>query len=307
MRKVLILLSLILAAAFAMLAAGTAEADNGPHEGDFTSTTDACASCHRVHRGQAPNLLTETSQQALCYSCHGTAGTGADTNVQDGVYQNRVGGGFGTYGLGLRGGGFDSALMDPGVSGTPGSAVVTSNHSVGVAGTIWGNGAISASPVAGATGVTLECGSCHNPHGFSTVDGDKYRILRPKPNNSGAAVGVNVPDEASPTYTITYQLNGYRDVSYLADATISSWCGQCHTRYLANDTGNSGDAIFTYRHRTDNKSCLNCHAAHGTSATMAFYSGAVELPDGTASGGSSDSRLLTVNNRGTCYQCHQTP
>ncbi len=303
MRRVFILPLLILVASIAMLAVRTAEADEGPHQGDFTSTTDACAGCHRVHRGQAPDLL-KTSQQALCYSCHGTAGTGADTNVQGGVYLARATTGiYGTVGDGLRGGGFAAALMDPGMSGTPGSAAVTSKHDVGSPGTIWGNGAIDTGP--GTAVATLECGSCHNPHGIS--GGDNYRILRPRPKNSGAGADVNVPDEGTKNYTITYQLNGYRDVGYLADATISSWCSQCHTRYLSNDTGDSGDAIFAYRHRTDNKSCLNCHVAHGTSATMGFYSGAVELPDGTAGGGNSDSRLLYVNNRGTCYQCHPSP
>ncbi|MFV1857975.1 MAG: cytochrome c3 family protein [Anaerolineales bacterium] len=303
MRRMLVLLSLMLAAAFAMLAAGTAEADGGPHEGDFTSTTDACAGCHRVHRGQAPDLLTETSQQALCYSCHGTAATGADTNVEDGVYELRGSGGiYGSVGDGLRGGGFAAALMDPGMTGI-GSALVTSKHDVGASGTIWGNGAIDSGP--GTAVATLECGSCHNPHGIS--GGDNYRILRPRPKNSGAGADVNVPDEGTKNYTITYQASGYRDTSYLAAADISSWCSQCHTRYLSNDTGDSGDAIFAYRHRTDNKSCLNCHVAHGTSATMATFSGAVEWPDGTAGGGNSDSRLLSVNNRGTCVQCHPSP
>ncbi len=305
MRRVFILPLLILVASFAMLAVRTAEADGGPHEGDFTSTTDACAGCHRVHRGQAPDLLTETSQQALCYSCHGTAATGADTNVEDGVYQLRGSGGiYGTVGDGLRGGGFANALMNPGMlAAGPSSASVTSNHGVGASGTIWGNGAIDSG--AGKTGVTLECGSCHNPHGIS--DGDNYRVLRPKPKNSGAGAEVNVPDEVGiKTYTITYLASDYRDTSYLAAADISSWCSQCHTRYLSNNTGDSGDAIFTYRHRTDNKSCLNCHVAHGTSATMATFSGAVEWPDGSPVSG-ENSRLLSVNNRGTCVQCHPSP
>lgn len=306
MRRMLLLPLLGLTAGLVLLLAGTAAADNGPHTGDFTNTTDACAGCHRAHRGSAQFLLKDASQEALCYSCHGTAGTGADTNVQDGVYLSRGSGGvYGTVNAGLRGGGFDNARMDPDMNGVIAPAVGTSRHNVGVAGTIWGNGAISVTANPGATGVTLLCGSCHNPHGFATAD--YYRILRPIPNNSGAGAGVNVPDEVAKNYTITYQASRYRDVTYLADATISQWCSQCHTRYLASNTGNSGDAIFTYRHRTDNKSCLRCHVAHGTSATMAFYSGGVEWPGGAAGGGTNDSRLLHVNNRGTCYQCHPTP
>jgi predicted CXXCH cytochrome family protein len=60
-------------------------------------------------------------------------------------------------------------------------APTTSAHSLGVAGsTAWGNGGLSSAPDAGRTGVTLECGSCHDPHGNGN-----YRILKPVPNDSG--------------------------------------------------------------------------------------------------------------------------
>ncbi len=290
-----------------LLVATVVWADNGPHQGDFTNTTDACAGCHRAHRGKAKNLLKETSQQALCYSCHGSSGTGADTNVEDGVYQNRASGGqYGTVGAGLRGGGFAFALMDPDMDGTIASAAVTSKHDVGAVGTIWGNGAIDPNGNVGKANVTLECGSCHNPHG--TSNGDTYRILRPKPKSSGAATDVTVPDEATKNYTIGYSGNGYRDPTYLSDAIVSQWCGQCHTRYLADSTSDSGDAIFKFRHKTSDKSCFRCHVAHGTSAQMTgTYSGSVEWPDNSAGGGTNDSRLLHVNNRGVCYQCHPSP
>ncbi len=303
MRRLLLLSALALL--LVLLVVTTAAADNGPHQGDFTSTTDACAGCHRAHRGQTDKLLVEATQTDLCLSCHGANGTGADTNVQDGVYENRDSGGqYGTVNAGLRGGGFTSALMDPGMTGTPSSAAVTSKHNVDATGTIWGNGAIG-----GGVGksVTLRCASCHNPHGIS--GGDAYRILRPKPKDSGAANDVVVPDDASKDYTITYAGNGYRDDSYLTGKSISNWCSQCHTRYLANNTSDSGDSIFTHRHATsdDYRKCMACHVAHGTSATMGTHSGAVELPDGTPGGGSGDSRLLSVNNRGVCYRCHPSP
>ncbi len=306
------ILSVLLVAGLLVLPAGIAVADNGPHQGNFNNTTDACAGCHRAHRGSAKKLLKETSQQALCFSCHGSSGTGADTNVEDGVYVNRgpSGGAYGTDGAGLRGGGFVNALMDPDMDGSPSSASVTSKHNVGEVGTIWGNGAINSTSDPGKSGVTLECGSCHNPHGIS--NGDAYRILRPKPRDSGASADVVVPDETTKNYTITYKNNGYRDATYLSDSIVSQWCSQCHTRYLADDkaaTTDSGDAIFKYRHRTTSVSCFKCHVAHGTSAQMTgAYSSSVELPDGsTASSGTNDSRLLHVNNRGVCYQCHQAP
>ena len=294
MRRWLLVATLV--AVVALLLTGTATADNGPHTGDFPEATDACAGCHRAHRGQTDELLTVASQQELCLSCHGTGTPGADTNVSDGVYD-------GTGGGGLRGGGFTNAVMDTGMTGTPVIGTVTSKHNVGLPGTIWGNGDTGS----GTTGVTLQCSSCHNPHGFT--GSDKYRVLRPQPKDSGASPGAPVPDETTKNYTITYYgIDHYRIVAYMG-SEIGGWCAQCHTRYLAINSDDSGDAIFTNRHQTSGSTthCLACHVAHGTSAAMGTDSGGVELPDGTVGGGSGDSRLLHVNNRGVCIQCHPAP
>ncbi len=323
-----LLLVSVVVVALALVLVGTASADNGPHVGSYTTTTDACGGCHRAHRGKAPKLLKEASQLQLCLSCHGAGTAGADTNVDDGVYMNRdSGGAYGVVDAGLRGGGFTNAVMDPDMDGSPASAAVTSKHNVGDSGlTIWGNGDTGA----GKTGVTLECGSCHNPHGFT--DQDRYRILKPIPNDSDATSGVDVPDESDKKYTVEYwrdgghggptYLDNYRDpmadkwMSADRDQRFAEWCAQCHTRYLADNFTGTGDPIFNYRHAThvtispENANilvCQTCHVAHGTSATMGAFSGAVEWPDDTAGGGSGDARLLHVDNRGVCIQCHQEP
>jgi len=336
------LLITALLATVAWFPAVTASADNGPHTGAFTATTDACAGCHRAHRGEARRLLKQATQQALCFSCHGTNATGADTNVEDGVYLERdphvESPAEGIANRGLRGGGFEYALMDTDWDGSATGAQVTSKHNVGESNlTIWGNGAIGSGP--GRTGVTLQCGSCHNPHGFS--DTDRYRVLRPIPSDSGASDGVDVPDQDPKVYTVsdTDKKSGNQyfgeDYGDLADP-LSDWCAQCHTRYLAPQGSghtDSGDPIFAYRHITDGSPgcnlchggghggvvasggplfnhkvrCLTCHVAHGSSATMGQYSGAVEWPDGALGNGSGDSRLLRVDNRGVCYLCHGNP
>jgi len=331
MRRLLLIGALV--AVLALLLVGTAAADNGPHTGVYGTTTDACAGCHRAHRGQAARLLKEASQTDLCFSCHGSTATGADTNVEDGIYMNRGSGGvYGDVDEGLRGGGFVNALMDPGMTGTPSSASVTSKHNIGESGlTIWGNGAIGSG--AGKTGVTLQCGSCHNPHGFA--DQDIYRVLKPRPEDSDATSDVVVPDESTKKYNVEYWtsgahgsdpdsiLVGYRDpmadnwMGQDRDMRFAEWCAQCHTRYLADEFSSSGDPIFNYRHATHVQItpananilvCQVCHVAHGTSAQMTgTYSGNVEWPDNTPGGGNTDSRLLHVNNRGVCIQCHQAP
>jgi predicted CXXCH cytochrome family protein len=90
------------------------------------------------------------------------------------------------------------------------------------------------------------------------------------------------------------------------DTQINVWCSQCHTRYLAGSGSyntDSGDDIFTYRHtNTSNKPCTTCHVAHGSNAQMTGqYTSSFPYPDGTDS---ASSRLLKIDNRGTCQACH---
>ena len=107
---------------------------------------------------------------------------------------------------------------------------------------------------------------------------------------------------------------------------ITAWCASCHTRYFANNnptapgadtTGASwenprpGESLFKYQHRTvAGRDCLTCHVSHGTNAVMnGQFSSTYTYPDGTIPGVTPgitnyNSRLLKVNNRGTCQACH---
>ncbi len=320
---------------FMGLGASPALADNGPH----TSTAgqmavDRCAGCHRAHTASAAYLLKD-SQPALCYTCHGSGAGGATTDVFDGVgYSDtdRTG-----SAAALRGGGFGYALIDSGSATRVGStktvpvlatgASTTSSHTVnGDAGTAWGGGAISATAAAG-TAISLTCGSCHDPHGNGN-----YRILRPIPVDSGAGTGVTVTDSTTKVYTTAnyWATNDPNSPSVVVPYTnssgvttnytttefiknISAWCTTCHTRYLASSGSyktNSGDALYTYRHRSDQNykeggaNCITCHVAHGSNASMSgSNSSKVGNPDGSA-GNVGSSKLLRVDNRGTCEMCH---
>ena len=302
-----LLLALGLIVLLTLIFAGTAVADNGPH-GGYTATTDACAGCHRAHTAPAASLLIDAVPN-LCYTCHGNAGTGADTNVVDGVYLDRdfdtESPAEGVANRGLRGGGFVNALMDTDALTDTVAAITTttSGHLAdGSLGLAWGNGPIGSGP--GLADFSLSCTTCHDPHGSDT-----YRILRPIPSESGAAAEVLVPDETAKTYTVTDAHNDYIQEDYGATASsLASWCSQCHTRYLApSGSGHtdSGDPIFTYRHSTTTVSCVKCHVAHGSSATMGFNSGSVPWPDSaTTPNGDGRSALLRLNNRGVCAYCH---
>lgn len=92
---------------------------------------------------------------------------------------------------------------------------------------------------------------------------------------------------------------------------MTAWCITCHTRYSGLPSGNTpsslvdtsgGDGIYMYKHGTTRIGCEQCHVSHGSNALMtAAASSTAEWPDGTPS---SDSRLLKVDNRGTCNMCH---
>jgi predicted CXXCH cytochrome family protein len=207
--KKLLLIGLGSALAFTMGGVGTAHADTTSPIHKSTAAAfgvsqqvsvggGRCAGCHRAHTAKAEFLLKQ-AQPGLCYTCHGGAGSVLD--VVDGVNPNNDGSGN----TALRGGGFEYALINgaaaskivtdtvpPGGHGLTVATIpvastetaVTSRHQIdGVTtGTMWGNGAVSDAVDGtqyGKTGIKLECGSCHDPHGNGN-----YRILRPVPNDS---------------------------------------------------------------------------------------------------------------------------
>ena len=172
-----------------LLTATPALADNGPHVTSASSTTvERCAGCHRTHAAGNPKGLI-VDQVALCTTCHGAGGTGAATDVIDGIgYTNSS---RGTQAGALRSGGFSYALLDASnadkyatLKKVPtltlaNKAASTSAHSVdGTSQTAWGNGAINSGV---GTSISLTCGSCHDPHGNGN-----YRILRAIPVGSGS-------------------------------------------------------------------------------------------------------------------------
>jgi len=302
-----------------LLAGGVAaRADNGPHVSGAGPVADTCASCHRIHTSTASRLLAEP-QPALCYTCHGSAATGANTDVVDGVGYSGAGRSGGKAGA-LRGGGFEYALIGSGsASGqqstypNPGGTVpvlgaaadVTSTHSANASEvTVWGNGPISGEVDYGKK-IPLRCGSCHDPHGNGN-----YRTLRPIPSDSGAGAGVMIPDASKKVYTTEnyWQVEDTNAAGFIAN--ISDWCSTCHTRYLSDSSfTDSGDAVFSKRHRTNQTSqgsanCIQCHVAHGSNANAEqTSSGGVHSLDGVPA--PAGSYLLRIDKRGVCEMCHK--
>ncbi len=242
------------ASAALFMGASPAQADNGPHVSTATTTAttgvktiDAgqgrCASCHRAHTAKSAYLLNAASEESLCFSCHGGSGTGATTDVQNGVGYDAASSTTypdgktvlsvvrGAQVGGLRGGGFEQAMLGTGqatkdiywnagrsswssrnqlVPPAAAPAATTSSHFGGV-GIMWGNGALSGTVNVGkdmstTTTTKLECTSCHDPHGNK-----QYRILKPVPSDSGFTAtlagntqpGIVIKDTANKVYTTT--------------------------------------------------------------------------------------------------------
>jgi predicted CXXCH cytochrome family protein len=141
--------------------------------------------------------------------------------------------------------------------------------------------------------------------------GDYWRLYRPwddvpvyDPGDPAADVHGIVP----PTAAAGDQPAGTVGVAWRGQ--ITAWCATCHSRYPAPRsaaTTPSGDAVYAYRHQTNQTECTQCHVAHGSNAVMdGAYSSTFAYP--IEPGGSPitgpSSRLLKVDNRGTCQLCH---
>jgi predicted CXXCH cytochrome family protein len=307
--------SIMLALALLVMLTGIALANGGPH-GGFTATTDACAGCHRAHTATNARLLT-VNPSTLCTSCHGSTATGANTNVDDGKYLSTRDDAGGNWNHGAANTPDNSNLLGGGFVTYKGVAT-TSNHTIGLANS-WGQGASDrGTATALAGGATLQCVSCHDPHGNTN-----YRIIRTTVNT--AAVTVALVDEGAAKDYDTEQWG----------AGQSTVCAACHVAYhkTAAGQGSTLDGT-TYTHRIDmawngplpigvtvgannpetlgydgvaatgdeiplagaNLVCQSCHLPHGTNSTVSA------LAQGPYT---ADSTLLRLNNRGVCQSCHQ--
>ncbi len=315
------------------LGAGRAAANAGPH-GGYAPTTDACASCHRAHTAVAPNLL-KAQVPDLCFTCHGSAAPGANTNVADGRWEgpgggDLLGGGFFTY----KG---QATTSSHSIDGTPqyawGSGTTwwsqwdcAGCHNP-ISGLVWpGAPQFGVGPNPNYPGqnvaMDLTCTSCHDVHG-----NPNYRLLQqrlhpdqPQQTDANGYVlitstepGGNDPD--GPGYTPVYTSPNY-------DLGLGDWCRGCHYTYAQTvsvkefDAWDGAGPVTRYRHpmdmnivisggltttlpleRNQQLFCLTCHYAHGTATQMTGF--AANVPP------TNDSALLRIDNRGVCEECHK--
>ncbi len=245
--------------------------------GGYAMDTDACAGCHRAHTASSPItwvdggsdtrsallISTAESDEEFCYTCHGSAALGADTNVYDGVFMSRDGddGTDEVYNDNLEplnGGGFDLAMFP------------TQHYPGGSTWVAWGAGPDGRDGVISMGGekVVISCTTCHDTHGSSN-----YRLLKDFVAGidpaSGAQTSIQVGgydllDNPTPWVISTedgYPAGGWPKgdarmtlyTTYRPDFTdpryaiapgadtnkgISGWCAACHTQM--NTKGDSG-------------------------------------------------------------------
>lgn len=281
-------------------------ANAGPH-GGYTATTDACAGCHRAHTAGAAGLLVD-SVPNLCFTCHGSAATGATTNVTDGVYE-------GTGGGNLLAGGFVN------YNGSP----VSSTHSVSGAylpawgagwGTAWPGATYQCAGCHTAEGVgfwgpefqfsptglptypgrgqniamPLTCTSCHDPHG-----GRNYRLLQqrmhPWPTQQEDPPGyILVTSNEAGGYNpnLPGYIPNYVDPKY--QLGLGDWCTGCHYTYHQSD---SGTELFN----AEDGSGLVRRYRHGMNVQLGTLTTTLPLEDPSGDGSSADDQLF-------CLSCH---
>jgi predicted CXXCH cytochrome family protein len=263
---------------------GVALANYSIH-GGYAMDTDACAGCHRAHTAVSPiewsytdpdTSVTATGSALLlsyapstddfCYTCHGVAVLGANTNVEYGVYEGTDPNAVNTDGSALNGGGFSATMFSNTHNpiadgwyayggGTTGLHADDPNDPSGL--TLGASGGIY---------VDVSCTVCHDVHGSSN-----YRLLKDQVN--GIAVGGYLPDGTPTPFVISaetgYPVDGWLlgeagaaqmdlyEPSYTeplyAKAPgedpakgMSGWCASCHTQYVVQTSPYAANDGYFY-------------------------------------------------------------
>ncbi|MBN2840440.1 MAG: hypothetical protein JXP37_05750 [Coriobacteriia bacterium] len=337
--------SFILAALVAVLVfavPGVAMAFDTVH-GGYTMDTDACAGCHRAHTASSPITWTDgggdtrsallistaESNDEFCYTCHGSAALGADTNVWDGIFESDDGDFsndevYNSAGEALNGGGFNP-MMFP-----------TQHYPGGATWVAWGAGPDGRDGIISMGGekVEISCSACHDTHGSSN-----YRLLKDYVAGIDPASGANMSIQVGgydglgdPTPWVISAEQGYpatgweqggdrmtQYTTYYPDFTtpryakapggdvtkgISGWCAACHTQMnTAGDSGVifdtdgvwDGDFLAEVYDANDGFGLTMRHR-HPTNVAMSTFDGASPLIYDYPVG--SGTRLVPLGNDG---------
>lgn len=333
MKKVALILALSLVFVLAFATASFAGISYTLTHTGFSSDTSACAGCHVTHSANLSMLLKGTgitTQTGFCYQCHDGSGTSSPYDVEDGMVQSTWAASNNdwataavyaspTGGFGFKSGGkpyADFAATSRHNIDTPTTLGIVYNEDM-IPGN---NGSVS------ANGLTFRCGSCHDPHGTNT--GNKRLLRTTIFGSSENSVVINTYGAGSKYEYVTKDYGSVAGNAYANAQSIDNWCGLCHGKFVqGHNAATTADGTSHYRHAVGVRvfdytgfdtslasgvplsggtgqfaiSCLTCHRAHGSAATVTSYSASFkDDADSTRYG----SALLRRNERGVCYECH---
>lgn len=323
---------LLAAAAFFFIAFPQTAAAAGPH-GGFSSKTDFCSTCHMMHTGRTATLLPQTTATGTCLSCH-SKGTGADTAVNEGALMHPVNPGdpAPTVSPTLLGGGFATVgNKNP----------VTGKHTLGISANPYGNYSETETYQLECTSCHTPHGG-PNYRLLRQRPGDAASDISVPWNGPSTATdnGYTETDfsggnpAASKEMTRNYKSN---------IATWCSTCHSRYMTRMDPAPYDAGDAAGSqarYRHAVDvaitkdepdvinqrvyklttdlplqdltgngrtpddTMTCLSCHRAHGTDATVGGAAALQVAERGSLPAG-DNSMMLRLNDRLVCQACHK--
>lgn len=310
-----------------------------PH-GNFAADTDKCSGCHRMHSSQANKLLPLASVNDFCFSCH-SKGQGADTAVREGVYydEQNNGHGWGVANGDLLGGGFSYTGQVNPTTGNHHLGVTEAAFGGSAAYTLKCTDChtphdgpnyrlLRQSPGGAAVTISVPWNGPWTDNS-QTVRGGDYNAYTE--TDFTAADGVV-------EYTRNYAANIAAWCTTCHTRYFATYSGGSANANKAGDLYNAGDtygAIERHRHSVDmaitgrtsitgttynlvsdlpledvtgngrtpddRLTCLSCHKAHGSSASM-YGASIIEnrgpLPTGT------DGMMLRTDARAMCGDCH---
>ncbi len=342
MKTTKLFVALALIALTALVVPTVASANFAIH-GNYVSDTDACAGCHRAHtsvssitwdgKGTERSALlvsSATKMSEFCYACHDATGQGADTNVQEGVYEGTL---YGSQDATLNGGGTEWMPVYNTSLGQWVNAPVTSSHIYW--GDSWGayggglpgnspypDGNPSTSPTMAAgesVQIKMDCATCHDPHGSAN-----YRILKAQVNgnNVGGYVGSGTdpdpdgfvssvetgwpaggfrlhtaypnykPDYTTPRYAKGYDMIAAGSGTLTENTTkgMSGWCAGCHTTYLRD-----ANELFTKSDGTPYRASASTYNAGEGGGLRRRHRHPINVPLSAYAGPDAASMVITAS------------